>query len=170
MAIGGKHHEWAIRFQGTFNGFTEANTTSTNPQITDVLSHPLGIAKNGFATKNDPIKWGKHPVREIGFHKTFLGIVGAETTSIHTQIVGLLCPLTEQHKNRFPSLEKLGKMQKNVREAPSLLTGAKKWPPQTPKSWPLSSHSPSNTKSEFWKWRNEETTTNCEGESSTSFS
>ena len=55
----------------------------------------------------------------------FMGIVGAETTSIHTQIVGLLFPLTEQHKNGFPSLERLGKMQKNVREVPSLLTGEK---------------------------------------------
>ena len=57
-------------------------------------------------------------MREIRFHKTFLGIVGAETTSIHTQIMVLLFPPTEQHKNRFPNLEKLGKMHKNVREAP----------------------------------------------------
>ena len=99
----------------------------------DLFSHPLSITKNGFATKNDLVKWGKHSVREIRFHKTFLGILGAETNSIHTQIVGLLCQFTEQHKNKFPSLEKLGKMQKNVRESPNLLTG-KKWPPKTPKS------------------------------------
>ena len=48
MEIGGKHLEWEIWFQGTFNGFIEAKTTSTNPHIVDLFSHPLGITKNGF--------------------------------------------------------------------------------------------------------------------------
>ena len=92
-----------------------------------------------------------------------MGIVGAETTSIHTQIVGLLCPFTVQHKKEFLSLEKLGEMHKNVRESPTLLTWVKTTSP-TPKSWPLSSHSPSNTENEFWAWGKWRKTTNHEGE------
>ena len=40
-----------IRFQETFMGFTEIKTASSNPQIMDLFSHLLGIAKNGFVTK-----------------------------------------------------------------------------------------------------------------------
>ena len=75
-------------------------------------------------------------MREIRFHKAFMGIVGAEMTSTHTQIMGLLLPFTEQHKNGFPILEKLGKMKKNVREYPNFLTGEKQTL-QTPKHRPL---------------------------------
>ena len=40
-----------LRFQEMFMGFIEVQMASLNPYIVDLLSHPLGIAKNGFVTK-----------------------------------------------------------------------------------------------------------------------
>ena len=43
-----------IRFQEMFLGFPEVKTASSNPQIVDLFSHPLGIAKNGSCNLSCP--------------------------------------------------------------------------------------------------------------------
>ena len=48
-----------------------------------------------------------------------------KNNSTTTQKSWVSSPICQKPRNEFPSLEKIGKMQKNVREAPSLLTVAK---------------------------------------------
>ena len=74
--------------------------------------------------------------------------MGAKTTSPNPRIVNILRPFTQHQQNGFPSLEKVGKMQKNVRESPSLLAEAKR-PPQTPKSCPFLPIRPATQKTNF---------------------
>ena len=57
----GKMTQVRKSFQEMINGVTEEKTTSTNPQFVDLYSQLLSITKNGFATKNGLVKWGKTP-------------------------------------------------------------------------------------------------------------
>ena len=41
-----------IHFQETFLGFIEVKMTSSNPQTTELFSHPLGITKNMICNYN----------------------------------------------------------------------------------------------------------------------
>ena len=43
---------------------------------------------------------------EIRFQKMFMGLTGAEMTSINPQIMNLFFPSTVQHKNGFLTMEK----------------------------------------------------------------
>ena len=123
-------------------GFREVKMASSKPQVVDLFSHPLGINRNGICNYQRPNKMGKTSIWQQFNFKKILGVsCGKKWTQQPPKNHGYLLQFTSNPKTSFRARRKKEKCIKMWGKLPACSQGQKR-PPQSTKSWPLSSHSP----------------------------
>ena len=150
-------------------GFPEVKMASSKPQVVDLFSHPLGIKRNGICNYQRPNKMGKTSIWQQFNFKKILGVsCGKKWTQQRPKNHAYL-QFTGNPKTSFWASRKKEKCIKMWGKLPTCSQG-KKRPPQTPKSWPLSSHSPrQHQKRILHVEKGRKRQPNCGGDSSLSY-
>ena len=84
---------------------TLAKTTFVHTQIVVLPSHPQNITKNGFATENVQVKWGKMTHDEQLISETFYGFHVGKQNPFYSPTRGSILPLIVKLQNqKFPTV------------------------------------------------------------------